>query len=253
MGAYAATLAQLSGPAIVVFVSLVLTLVAGRLQLRFVNYFRKHKLKFRESFSVVLVNVLQLLFSSVSSVIFRLITCVDLGGSVEDEPRRVFIDGTQKCSGYQHDFLVAAAVLLSIVLVLFCAGLKFGKISSHTRALVCSAYTDSRYYWIAVQLVFRFVVTVISATVSEVPSVAAMSMCICTIFMLMMLVAVRPYVDKRTHYMDVFCHTFLIAQFLLQSVARVSESVGFSIQEGSRFYDFINMAAYSSFVLRFVP
>jgi hypothetical protein len=253
MGAYAATLAQLSGPAIVVFVSLVLTLVAGRLQLRFVNYFRKHKLKFRESFSVVLVNVLQLLFSSVSSVVFRLITCVDLGGSVEDEPRRVFIDGTQKCSGYQHDFLVAAAVLLSIVLVLFCAGLKFGKISSHTRALVCSAYTDSRYYWIAVQLVFRFIVTVISATVSEVPSVAAMSMCICTMLMLVMLVAVRPYVDKRTHYMDVFCHTFLIAQFLLQSVARVSESVGFSIQKGSRFYDFMNVAADSSFVLRFVP
>jgi hypothetical protein len=96
-------------------------------------------------------------------------------------------------------------------------------------------------------------VTVISATVSEVPSVAAMSMCICSIFMLVMLVTFRPYVDKRTHCMDAFCHTFLIAQFLLQSVARVSESVGFSIQEGSRFYDFINMAAYSSFVLRFVP
>jgi hypothetical protein len=71
--------------------------------------------------------------------------------------------------------------------------------------------------------------------------------------MLVMLVAVRPYVDKRTHYMDVFCHTFLIAQFLLQSVARVSESVGFSIQKGSRFYDFMNVAADSSFVLRFVP
>jgi hypothetical protein len=255
MGAYAATLAQLSGPAIVVFVSLVLTGVAGRLQLRFVNYFRKHKLKFRESSSVVLVNVLQLLFSSVASVIFRLITCVDLGGSVsfDDERRRVFIDGTQTCSGNQHTVLVAAAVLLSIVLVLFCAGLKFGKISSHTRALVCSAYIDSRYYWIAVQLVFRFVVTVISATVSEVPSVAAMAMCICTIFMLVMLVSFRPYVDKRTHYMDAFCHTFLIAQFLLQSVARVSESVGFSIQKGSRFYDFMNVAADSSFVLRFVP
>jgi len=39
--------------------------------------------------------------------------------------RRVFIDGTQKCSGHQHNFLVAVAVLLCIVLVLFCAGLKF--------------------------------------------------------------------------------------------------------------------------------
>jgi len=74
-----------------------------------------------------------------------------------------------------------------------------------------------------VQLVFRFVVTVISATVSEVPSVAAMSMCICTMFMLMTLVAFRPYVDKRTHYMDVFCHTFPYRSI---SVAKCGPSFG---------------------------
>jgi hypothetical protein len=253
MGAYEATLAQLSGPAIVVVVSLLLMFVAARLQLRFTNFFRKQKLKFQESFGVTFINVLQLLFSSVTSVVFRLITCVDLRHFVDDEPKRVFIDGTQKCSGDQYNLLVAAATLLSILLVSFFAGLKFDKISGHTRAVLCAAYTDTRHFWIAVQLFFRFVLTVISATAVENPSFAAMAMCSCTLFMLVMLVAFRPYVDKRTHYMDVFCHTFLVVQFLLQIVARVSEANGFSVTEDSSFYSSLKTASEASFVMRCVP
>jgi hypothetical protein len=251
MGAYDATLAQLSGPAIVLSVTFVLTLVAGRLQLRFTNYFQKHNLDIRKSYGVVMINVLQLLFSSVTVVVFRLITCVDVGDSVAVDRIRVFVDGTRKCSGNQHSLLYMAAVFLSVLLVLFCAALKFNRISGHTRAVVCSPYPENRYYWIAVQLIFRFAITVVSATVFEVPSLAAMAMCICSIFMLAVLIAFRPYVDKRTHYFDVFCHIVLIAQFSLQSVARVSESVGFSIPEGSRFYEFVNTAADASLVLRF--
>jgi hypothetical protein len=253
MGAYEATLAQLSGPAIVVVVSLLLMFVAGRLQLRFTNFFRKRGLKFRESFGVTLINLLQLLFSSVTSVIFRLITCVDLGNFVENEPKRVFIDGTRKCSGDQHNLLVATAAMLSLALVSFFVGLKFNKISSETRAVLCSAYTDTRHYWIAVQLFFRFVVTVISAAAVENPNFAAMAMCSCTMFMLVMLVAFRPYVDKLTHYMDIFCHAFLIVQFLLQSVSRVSEAIGISVPEGSSFYSSLKTASEASFVMRCVP
>jgi hypothetical protein len=226
--------------------------VAGRLQLRFTNFFRKHGLKFRESFGVTLINVLQLLFSSVTNVVFRLINCVDLGNVVENEPKRVFIDGTRKCSGDQHNVLVAAAVLLSLVLVSFFFGLMFNKISSHTRVVLCSAYTDTRHYWIAVQLVFRFAVTVISATAVESPNFAAMAMCSCTIFMLMILVVFRPYIDKRTYCMDVFCHTFLIVQFLLQIVARVPEAIGFSVPEGTSFYRSLKLASEASFVMRYV-
>jgi hypothetical protein len=252
MGAYEATLAQLSGPAIVVVVSLMLTGIICRLQRRFGAFFQKHNLDFRESFGVTLTNVLLLLFSSVAYVVFRLITCVDLQNSVEGESKRVFIDGTRQCSGTLHSVLVAAAVLLSLVLIFFCVGLKFNKISDHTRAVVCAAYTDSGHYWIAVQLVYRFVVTVIAATISEIPSFAALAMCICTMSMLVMLVAFRPYVDLRTHFMGILCHAFLIVQFLLQIVARASESMGVSIPAGNLFYDSVDKAATVSFVLRSV-
>jgi hypothetical protein len=46
--------------------------------------------------------------------------------------------------------------------------------------------------------------------------------------MLVMLVAFRPYVEPRTHFMDMLCHAFLIVQFLLQIIARASESMGVS-------------------------
>jgi hypothetical protein len=253
MGAYEATLAQLSGPAIVFVVSLVLTGVAGKLQLRFNKFFRQHNLEFRESFRVTLINVLLLLFSNVTYVVFRLITCVDLRNSVKDNPSRVFIDGTRACSGGRHGIMMAAAVLLSFLLILFCVALRFNMISGHLRACVCSAYTDSRFFWIAVQLVFRFVVTVISATASDVPSFAALAMCICTMFKLVMLVAFRPYNNMRTHCMDILCHSFLIVQFLLQIVARASESMGFSIPAGNRFYDSITMSSTASVILRCAP
>jgi hypothetical protein len=252
MGAYEATLAQLSGPAIVFCGSLLLTAAAGRLQLKFTDLFRTHNLEFGQSFNVVLINVLLLLFSSVTHVIFQLITCVDLQDSVENEPKRVFIDGTKACSGSQYNVLIAASVLLSVAPILFCAGLKFDKISSHTRSVVCSSYTDSRHYWIAVQLVFRFAVTVISAAFSDAPSLAAMAMCICTVFNLLMLVLFRPYIGLRTHCMDVICQAFLVVQFLLQIVARASESMGLSLPEGNRFYNAVNAAALASFILRFV-
>jgi hypothetical protein len=72
-------------------------------------------------------------------------------------------------------------------------------------------------------------------------------------FMLVMLVAFRPYVDKRTHYMDVFCHTFLIVQFLLQIVAQVSEANGFSVAEDSSFFSSLKAASEASFFMRCVP
>jgi hypothetical protein len=252
MGAYEAKLAQLTGPAIVFVTSLVLTGFSGQLQLRFSKFFRTHNLEFRESFGVALINVLLMLFSSVTHVVFQLITCVDVRDSDRHDQRRVFIDGTKLCSGMQHNLLVAAAVLLSGVPVLFCAALQFGKISNHTRAVVCSAYTDSKFFWIAVQLFFRFVVTVLSALVSEVPSFAALAVCICTMFKLALLIAFRPYIEIRTYYMDVFCHAFLIVLFLLQTVVRASESMGFSVPEGNRFYDALKMASTASSVLRCV-
>jgi hypothetical protein len=228
MGAYQATLAQLSGPAIVFVLSLVMTYAAGILQSRFGLLSRKLNIEVRVNYVATLINVLLFLFSHVSSVAFQLITCVH----IEDTLNVIFIDGTHSCSGSAYQGVVAAATLLSIVPFLLWVGLKFNFIPLHHQAVVCSAYKpppDTRYYWIVIKLLFRLVVTLLSATAVQFPSVTALAMCICTVLMLVMLVALHPHVDARTLFFDVCCHACLIVQFLLQCVARSSESLRVSV------------------------
>ena len=166
MGAYAATVAQLSGPAIVLVVSLLLTVAAKRLMQvqRFTDFLRKRKLDVRISLGATATNVLLLLFSSVSNVVFRLITCQDIGYDLV-----VYIDGTVRCAGPQYGGLIAVAAMLCAAPLLFWAGLKFNKIPAKAKAVACSAYTDSRYYWGAITLLFRLVMTILQATVREFP------------------------------------------------------------------------------------
>jgi hypothetical protein len=254
MGAYDATLAKLSGPIIVAIVALAITVSVNKLQSLFVRFFRKHHAEVHISLDATAFNVLLLLFSSVIRVVLQLITCVDIKLHTEESSTVVFIDGTKECRGIEYQVLVAAASLLSLVPFLFFVGLKFEKISIHTRAILCSAYIDSKHYWIAMSLLFRFSITALSATVApKIPSIAAMTQCVCTMCMLLLLVALRPYVHQRTFYMDVLCHVCLIIQFLLQCVARASESLGVSVtRDNELFYNTISNAARTIIVLRFV-
>jgi hypothetical protein len=251
MGAYDATLAHLSGPAIVAAASLLLTVAANKLYARFEHVFRKRNVDIRLPFGVTMINVLLMLFSSVCSVVFQLITCVDIKRPSEDTVTVVFIDGTKACEGARYRGLIAAAALLSLVPLVFFAGLRFEKISVESRAILCSAYADSRYYWAAITLFFRFIVTVVSATIPQVPSVAALVQCICSVCMLMLVVTLRPFKDERTYCMDVFCYVCLVIQFLLQCLARASESLGVSVtSDNGIFYDVISNASTASTVIR---
>jgi hypothetical protein len=72
MGAFEATAAQLCGPAIVLIASLLLTAAAQRLLPRFALFLQKRKIDIRISFRATLINVILLLFSGVSSVVFQL-------------------------------------------------------------------------------------------------------------------------------------------------------------------------------------
>ena len=184
--------------------SLLLTVAANKLYARFEHVFRKRNVDIRLPFGVTMINVLLMLFSSVCSVVFQLITCVDIKRPSEDTVTVVFIDGTKTCEGARYRGLIAAAALLSLVPLVFFAGLRFEKISVESRAILCSAYADSRYYWAAITLFFRFIVTVVSATIPQVPSVAALVQCICSVCMLMLVVTLRPFKDERTYCMDVF-------------------------------------------------
>jgi hypothetical protein len=247
MGAYEATAAQLIGPLIVFSTSLLLIFPAKLLLTKYQSFFRKRQLDLAIFFQTTLMNLLMMLFSSISSVVFQLITCQDTGPT-----RVVFIDGTKSCSGASFYGLVFVAALLSLVPLLIWAALKFNRIPAHVRALICSPYTDTAYYWVALALLFRFTVSVLSAAIREFSSVSAMVLSICTVCMLMMLLTQRPYVEQRTYYMDIFCYLCLNVQFLLQSLAGASESLGVSLNRNNRFFKTVRNASTASATLQCV-
>jgi hypothetical protein len=137
--------------------------------------------------------------------------------------------------------------------VVFWALLKFNKIPAPAKAAVCSAYTDSRYYWVVIALLFRFIMTVVFATAREFPSVTAFALLICSVCMFGLLMWLRPYVEQRTYCMDLFCHVCLIVQFALQILVRDSESLGVAVAATNIFRPTIFSAAKASEALRYAP
>ena len=248
MGAYAATAAQLIGPLTVFLSSMLLILPTKLLVKKFHGFFTKRNLDVPTiSFPTTLMNLLLMLFSSISSVVFQLVTCQDIG-----QEKVVFIDGTKSCSGPAYSFLVFVAAMLSLVPLFLWAGLKFNKIPKDTRAVLCSPYTDAAYYWVALALMFRFIVSVLSATIRQFPSVSAGVISVCAVCMLMLLLTQRPYVDQRTYYMDVFCHFCLIVQFVLQCLSAASESLGLSLNQNSPFFITVRDASTASTIILYV-
>jgi hypothetical protein len=245
MGAYAATAAQLIGPLTVFLSSMLLIFPTKLLVKKLHNFFKKRNLDVPTiSSATTLMNLLLMLFSSVSSVFFQLVTCQDIG-----QEKVVFIDGTKSCSGPAYNFLVFVAAMLSLVPLLLWAGLKFNRIPKHTRAVLCSPYTDAAYYWVALSLLFRFIVSVLSATIRQFPSVSAGAISVCTVCMLMLLLTQRPYVDQRTYYMDIFCHFCLFVQFVLQCLSGASESLGLELNQNSPFFIIVRDASTASTIL----
>jgi hypothetical protein len=246
MGAYAATAAQLSGPALVLVISMLLTLAAGTAKNRFPNFFRR----FQTSLVATVTAALLLLFTSVADVVFTLISCQDIGNDIDGGVDRVFIDGTVQCAGAEFIGLYAVAVCLCLVPLVLGAALRWNKIPSNARIVVCSAYTKERYYWGSVLLFFRMIMALSHATVREFPSLGALVMLFWTVAMLILLMLQRPYVHLRTHYMEVFCYASLIVQLALEILVRDSQSLGFQVGSSNKFFSTMQSASDASSVVR---
>ena len=100
-------------------------------------------------------------------------------------------------------------------------------------------------------LFFRFVATVIFATVREFPSMSALALLICSLSMLILLIILMSYAEKRTYYMDIFCNFCLVIQFALQILVRNSESLGVAVGDANRFRLTLRSATTASNVLRY--
>jgi hypothetical protein len=150
----------------------------------------------------------------VTTVAFKLATCANIND--QDTDNVVFIDGTVKCYDSKWYGLIAVIVILCLFPLVFAAALRWKRLPHNVRVAVCSAYSESRFYWGAVTLFFRLVMSVVFATIREYPSTAALVQSFLSIAMLILLMHLRPYHYAPTYCLDVLCYGSLFMQFVLE-------------------------------------
>ncbi len=191
-----------------------------------------------------------LLFSSVTTVAFKLVTCAKITDQVTDNV--VFIDGTVKCYDSKWKGIIAVIVILCIFTLVFAAALRWKRLPHNMRAAVCSAYSESRFYWGAVTLFFRLVMSIVFATVREYPSAAALVQLFLCVAMLILLMYQKPYRTVSTYHLDVLCYASLIVQFGFEVIVRESDSLGVSPGTDNPFAGVLTAAAEVSAAMRYV-
>ena len=244
LGAYDVTAAQLAGPAIVLFFSMALTLVSKRMQ----PFLHNRKIDVVVSIAATLSVVILLLFSTVTSVIFKLVTCAPITDDRSDDV--IFIDGTVKCNDRKWKGLFAVVALLCLFPLMFAAALRWKRLPDTVRKAVCDEYSESRFYWGAVTLVFRLGMSIMYATIRASPSTAAMVQLFFCVAMLVLLTYQKPYRVASTYHLDVLCYISLIVQFGLEVLVRESDSLGVSLSQNSPFSKTVQIAVEASFALR---
>ena len=207
MTAYNATAATLVGPLFVLLFAVAWTRIIQALQPKLLQ----RGIQISVPYSGVLIVTLMFVFSSVANVVFTLVQCTSYtSGGV------VFIDGTVPCMDGIWKMLIFVIVLLCLFPVALAAALQQNKLPDHARAAICNAYKAPLFYWGAVTLGFRLMISVTEFLQVDFPNVMAFVRLFLSTFMLILLVNLRPYVHSVTFWLDVACYVCLIAQFGLQ-------------------------------------
>jgi hypothetical protein len=242
MGAYAVTAAQLLGPAIVLIFSLVFTLV--------LKLWRKNSEKF--SMLVTLSVVILLIFSSVATVVFKLITCAKITiGDANDDV--VFIDGTVKCYDGSRNGLLAVVAFLCLFPFLYAAALRRGWLSQSVQTAVCGAFNkEEGIYWGVMTSIFRLVMSIVFATIQDFPSTAALIQLLLCVAILILMVYLNPYREATTYRFDILCYAVLTIQFGLMVLVSVSQSLGVSTSENNFYFATLKRSAAAITYLRYV-
>jgi hypothetical protein len=245
IGAYHFTVMQLYGPAIVLIFAVLLTLVLKGAQ----SLTQRHSVSVEISTTATITNVILLIFSSLSTVIFKLITCSKILIANITETV-VFIDGTVKCYDEKWKGLIAVVVLLCVVPFAFAAALHSRRLPPNVQVVVCGAYSESRYYWGAVTLLFRLAMSIMFTTIRDTPSTVALIQCFFCVAMIMLLMHQRPYRHAATYLFDIFCHAVLVVQFGLMVMGTVSDSLGLVPSSNNLYYSTLKSAAEATLYLR---
>ena len=233
MTAYNTTLARLIGPLFLLMFAVAWTQILLALQPRL----QKRNIEINVSYSGTLAVSILFVYSSVASVVFTLVQCASDGAS---DDWVVFIDGTQVCYDYRWWILIAVVVLLCLVPVAFAAALRLNKLPEDARAAVCQAYTAPMFYWGAVTLGFRLLISVTLFLQAGLPNVLAFVRLFLSTCMLVLLVHLRPHVHPSTYLVDVVCYVCLIAQFGLQTMVADSDFLGVAAAQFQNFFQHIS-------------
>jgi hypothetical protein len=247
IGAYSFTAMQLYGPAAVLMFTLALTLVLKQAQ----PLLQRRDMRVEVSIRATITNVILLIFSSVSTVVFKLITCSKIDDSTDNHV--VFIDGSMKCYDEKWKGLIAVVVLLCVFSFLFAAVLYFRWLPQNVHKAVCGAYSESRFYWGAVTLLFRLAMSIVFTTIRDIPSTAALIQCFLCVAIIMSLMHQKPYHHAATYLFDILCHAILVVQFGLVAIGTVSDSLGFLPSKSNLYFDTLNRAAEATLFLRYQP
>jgi len=218
-GAYDATVFKLVGPLLVLLFALAWTWIIQKLQPRLLQRGIDISVSYSGSIAVTVLYV----FSSVANVMFTLAECSSYTDAAEAV---VFIDGTVPCKDAKWTVVVVFAALLFVFPALFAAALRLKKLPQSARDAVCSKFTEPVFYWGAVTLFFRLLVSVTQFLRVEFPNLLAFVRSFLSTGVFFLLVNLRPYVDERTFWVDVVCYACLIAQFGLQIFSAEREFLG---------------------------
>jgi hypothetical protein len=218
-GAYDATVFKLVGPLLVLLFALAWTWIIQKLQPRLLQRGIDISVSYSGSVAVAVLYV----FSSVANVVFTLAECSSYTGAAEAV---VFIDGTVPCKDAKWTVVVFFAALLFVFPAVFAAALRLKKLPQSARDAVCGKFTEPVFYWGAVTLFFRLLVSVTQFLRVEFPNLLAFVRSFLSTGVFFLLVNLRPYVDERTFWVDVVCYACLIAQFGLQIFSAEREFLG---------------------------
>jgi hypothetical protein len=240
-GAYNATALKLIGPLSVLLFAVAWTCVIQKLRPKL----QQRNIDIAVSYSGSIAVTLLFAFSNVANVVFTLVECTGYSDSADV----VFIDGTVPCRDATWYGLIVVAALLFFVPVAFAAALCMKKLPPSARHAVCGTFTAPVFYWGAVTLTFRLLVSATQFLRVDFPNVLAFVRMLLTVCVFFLLVNLRPYVHERTFWVDVACYVCLIAQFGLQGFGADRDYIAAAVTSKQGNF-FSNIAALSTLIRR---
>jgi hypothetical protein len=217
MGAYETTAAHLSGSALVLLFAIAISLCLKRAKVVLL----RHEIDITVSIPATIASTVVLIFSNVVSIAILLITCVNINGH-----NVVFIDGSVKCNDEKWRGLVAVVVLLCCFPPVLAFALRRKRLPHNVQAVLCGSFVETRFYWSAVSLFFRFFMSGVSAFSQHLPTTAATVQCVLCVAMIVILTYQKPYRYAFAYHFDVFCHFCLAIQYVLESLLSLAEASG---------------------------